>query len=375
MSLVPQPSESSPTASESLAQTLVIGNTTGANDIVVSNPQKIDFAGNISLKNNSGGGGSDVIINSIPANGGPLLTQGLFYDTATNRVVRQFQQNETLAATLAIGNTTGAFDIIFTNPTRLLFRGDVNIQNNTGGLGSDVIMGIPPAPSPQQWELCYDPATQKVYYQQPLNSFPTQPATYTASTNPGPVANLQYVNNANLGMRSGDQYTSTYSVASLSAAYSPFPSAAPVLIIQGLNRKPYTATAQSGSLVGAGMPLTDRIWVKINTAIVFTGNITTQLGICLTITNTTTATTINNCYYNITGPRPKFIQGTYISSSNITIYSVEMEDCFVVGTSSFLSVNDNLRINIYGIWASPQSGTFTGIPTILEGVSRAFYPV
>jgi hypothetical protein len=89
MSLVPQPSETPPTALESFAQTLAIGNVSLANDVVMSSPQKIDFAGNISLKCNSGGAGSDVIIDAIPANTGPTLTQGVVVDTTTNKLYRQ----------------------------------------------------------------------------------------------------------------------------------------------------------------------------------------------------------------------------------------------------------------------------------------------
>lgn len=164
MSLVPEPSQSPPTALESLAQTLAIGNITGANDIVVSNPQGIDFAGDINIQNNTGGGGTNVVINTIPPNPGPPLTQGVFFEVATNRLYRQIQTNENLSQTLAIGNTTGASDIVVSNPQKIEFLGDVYLKGN----GADVLIeGLPiaPGPTPIQYEVAYDPITFKLYYQ------------------------------------------------------------------------------------------------------------------------------------------------------------------------------------------------------------------
>jgi hypothetical protein len=374
MSLVPQPSEGNLTASESLAQTLVIGNTTGANDIAVSNPQKVAFAGNISLKNNASGAGSDVIVDTIPANTGPLLTQGVFVDTATNKIYRQFQQNETLAQTLIVGNTTGANDIVVSNPQKIQFAGNINIQGNASGLGTDCILGIPANTGPNLInELCYDSVNKKVYYQQQPNSFPTQTATYGPSTNPGPAANIQYANNANIGMCSGGTYGGTYITTTINTSFYPAITPASQIIIQGLGLKPFTATATSPASVGTGMPLADRIWYRLKTYVVINGIQTVPLGFSWTITNTTTSTTITNCFYNLS--QPKFSNPIPVPSSGFTYYEVDMEDCFVVGTSSFLSVNDILRFNLYAIWLSPNSGTTVGSPNILEGVERAFYPV
>ena len=200
MSLVPQPSETPPTASESLAQTLVIGNTTLARDIIVSNPQKVAYAGNIVLQNNTGGGGTDVIVNSIPLNGGAPLTQSVFVDTATNKLYRQTQTNETLAQTLAIGNSTGANDIVVASPQKISYAGDINLQN---GAGSDVIINsIPVAPSFQQYELCYDNTAKKVYFQ--------TPATFTAGAGvsfSGPPSSQTIANTGLLGLTSANAGT------------------------------------------------------------------------------------------------------------------------------------------------------------------------
>lgn len=372
MSLIPQPSEGNLTASESLAQTLIIGNTTGANDIVVSNPQKVGFAGNISLKN---GAGTDVIIDTIPPNGGALLTQGVFVDTATNKLYRQFQQNETLAATLAVGNTTGANDIVISNPQKIQFAGNINIQGNAGGLGSDCILGIPPNTGTSlPNELCYDVVNKKVYYQTQPNSFPTQsPATYGYSTNPGPVANIQYANNANLGMCSGQSYGGTFLATTINTSYFPSITPASQVLFQTIGQKPYTATASSPSIAFAGAPLADRLWCRLTASITMNGLQTVPLGVCWTITNTTTGNTVNNCFYNLSAP--KFLTPIQIPSSGQTLYQCDLEDMFVVGSSSWLSAGDSVRFNLYAIWLTPNSSTTVGAPNILEGVERAFYPV
>ena len=129
MSLVPQPSETPPTASESLAQTLVIGNTTLARDIVVSNPQKVAFAGSIQLQNNTGGGGTDVVINSIPV--APVaLTQGLVVDTTTNKIYRQTM---TSSSDFEISFLAGSGTYTVPGSTSTNYRVDYTVYGGGGG--------------------------------------------------------------------------------------------------------------------------------------------------------------------------------------------------------------------------------------------------
>lgn len=169
MSLVPDFPPAGSTANESLAQTLVIGNVSGPNDIAMSGGQKIDFATDISLKNGVGG---DVIVDAIPLNSGPPLTEALFYDVATNKVLYQLlaPNSETLAQTLVLGNTTGANNISVASPQRIDFDGSIRISNNNTGAGSDVVISsIPANPGPTINEtLVYDTGSGNVYYQTPF---------------------------------------------------------------------------------------------------------------------------------------------------------------------------------------------------------------
>ena len=189
MSLVPDFNGGGATANESLAQTLVIGNVTGANDIAVSAPQKIDFAGDISLKN---GVGANVVIDAIPLNAGAPLNTAMFYEPATNTVVYQnlAPTSENLAQTLLIGNSTGSTNIAVSNGQAVAYDGDIILTNNNGGVGTNVnIKTIPANLGPTLTDgLVYDPATFNVYTQ------PTQ--SLTAGTGISIVANA--INNTGL---------------------------------------------------------------------------------------------------------------------------------------------------------------------------------
>lgn len=165
MSLVPQYPDTA-TANESLAQTLIIGNVSGANDIAMSSPQKIDFAGDISLKNGVGG---DVLIDAVPLNSGTALNTAMFYEVGTNRVVYQTLSptSETLSQTLALGNSTGPFNISVASPQRIDFDGSIRLSNNNTGAGADVVISSIPANggAPINTALVYDVGSGRVLTQ------------------------------------------------------------------------------------------------------------------------------------------------------------------------------------------------------------------
>lgn len=169
MSLVPEPSQTA-TANESLATTLTIGNISGANDIQMSAPQKIEFAGDISLKNGVGG---QVVIDQIPLNAGPALNTAVFFEPATNTVVYQnlAPTSETLAQTLALGNTSGANSIYMDANQSIDFDGDIRLTNNRGGTGIDfIVQNIPPnLGAPITETLVYDTTTGQVLTQTPFS--------------------------------------------------------------------------------------------------------------------------------------------------------------------------------------------------------------
>jgi hypothetical protein len=196
MSLVPDFPPAGSTANESLAQTLAIGNVSGANDILMSAPQKIEFSGDISLSNGVGG---DVIVDAIPPNTGPALTEAVYVDIATNKLYYQniVPTSQDLQQVLLVGNNTGTTDIDIFNGQAVSYDGNIRLVNNNAGGGTGVqIQTIPANTGPTLTSgLVYDPATFNVYTQ-------SLPGAYTAGTGLNLIGN-QFNNTGVLSVASG----------------------------------------------------------------------------------------------------------------------------------------------------------------------------
>jgi hypothetical protein len=210
------------------------------------------------------------------------------------------------------------------------------------------------------------------------NSFPTQTAVYGPSTNPSPAVNTQYALNANLGMCSGASYAQAPTTATIPA----LPSIAdpPVKWFDGIPNNPYFATSTSGSPVFSGSPLGDRIWVRINMNVVFTGTITDKFGVSIALKNSATSDLNTNNFYTIgTGSissAPYYFEPIpyVLNATNYTLYQITLLDCFRVGSGSWLQSGQNINIECYGEWLNRAvtSGTIAFNPSILEGYEKSY---
>jgi len=152
--------------SQTLAQTLALGNTSGANHIVMDAGQNVDvtggevfagtlnvvsieplapafstdigiegslvFPGPIEMRNNGGSFGVGLTIDSIPSAVAPNANI-LGYDTFTHQITHQpALGGEDLAQTLAIGNTSGANDILMDVGQKISVETITDTQNITG---------------------------------------------------------------------------------------------------------------------------------------------------------------------------------------------------------------------------------------------------